>query len=69
MAGKCPASPALPACRQAGRRGPCLPAGRKGHNMNDISFARIRLATGVPGKPRPLGGELHILYRLEEREE
>ncbi len=33
------------------RRGPCLPAGRKGHNMNEISFARILLAAACPGSP------------------
>ena len=27
--------------------------------MNETSFAHILLATGVPGKPRPVGGELH----------
>jgi hypothetical protein len=54
------------------RRGPCLPAGRKGYNMNETSMARIRLATACPGspfdilramsfaeRPRPVSGELH----------
>jgi hypothetical protein len=34
------------------RRGPCLPAGRKGRNMDEISFVHILFATGVSGKPR-----------------
>ncbi len=32
----------------------------KGHNMNETSFAHILFVTGVPGKPRLVGGELHI---------
>ena len=44
LTGKCPASPTLPACgRQAG--------GVKGHNTNEISLARILLATACPGSP------------------
>jgi hypothetical protein len=44
LTGKCPASPALSACgRQAG--------GVKGHDQNDISFARFPLATTCPGSP------------------
>ncbi len=60
LAGKCPVPP------KQDRRCPCLPAGRKGHNMNEISFARILLATLCPGSPavppRPngVGGELHF---------
>jgi hypothetical protein len=38
---------------------PALWGGVKGHNMNKTSFAHILFATGVPGKPRPMGGELH----------
>ena len=34
--------------------------GVKGHNINEISFAHILFATDVPGKPRPVGGELHF---------
>jgi hypothetical protein len=45
LAGKCPVPP------KPDRRGPCLPAGRKGHNENDISYARFRLATTCPGSP------------------
>ena len=33
-----------------------VPRGVKGHNMNETSFAHILFATGVPGKPHPVGG-------------
>ncbi len=33
--------------------------GIKGHNMKKTFSAHILFATGVPGKPRPVGGELH----------
>jgi hypothetical protein len=36
--------------------------GVEGHNMKQTSFAHILFATGVPGKPRPVGGELHFAY-------
>ncbi len=38
---------------------PRLMGGVKGHNMHETSFAHILFATGVSGKPRPVGGELH----------
>jgi hypothetical protein len=41
-------------------RKPRLVGGVKGHNINETSFAHILFATGVSGKPRPVGGELHI---------
>jgi hypothetical protein len=40
--------------RTADRIVPCKPrlvGGVKGHNMNEISFARILLATACPGGP------------------
>jgi hypothetical protein len=38
-----------------------LQNGVKGHNMKETSFAHILFATGVSGKPRPVGGKLHLL--------
>jgi hypothetical protein len=40
-----------PSRQKRDRRGPCLPADRKGHNMNEISLARILLATACLGSP------------------
>ena len=37
-----------------------LVGGGKDHNMNETSLAHILFATGVPGKSRPVGGELHF---------
>jgi len=41
-------------------RKPHLVGGVKGHNMNEISFARILLATACPGSPALWAGELQI---------
>ena len=60
-------------------RKPRLVGGVKGHNMNEISFARFRLATTCPEAPpclpRPngVGGELHLreisqLFGIKEKE-
>ncbi len=53
MAGACPS-------RQSGM------GGVQGHNLNETSFAHILFATGVPGKPRPVGEELHIERVIED---
>jgi len=34
--------------------------------MKETSFAHILFATGVPGKPRPVGGKLHLVSPIQK---
>jgi hypothetical protein len=51
LTGKYPVSPALEGLPL--KAGPCLPAGRKGHNIEEKYLT---------GKPRPLGRGASLLY-------
>ena len=58
LAGTCPFPP------KQDRRGPCLPAGRKGHNTKETAspgspFDILRAVSSVE-RPRPAGGEIHF---------